>query len=116
VRYWSGVITGVVVSAIVFFIGLTSWLVPRLVEQIPELSAEEVPRATSMVTASGWAVAAPTALVVLLLAATIVPRRRDTVRLVALILVAVATAAVIGFTLLSISVALSDLSLEIRAG
>jgi hypothetical protein len=116
VRYWSGVITGVAASAIAFFIGLTSWLVPRLVEQVPALFGDEVPRATSMVTGAGWAIAAPAALVVLLLAATILPRRRETVQLVAVILALVATAAVIGFTLLGISVALADVSLELRAG
>jgi hypothetical protein len=115
-RYWSGVLTGIAVSAIAFLIALTNWLVPKLVDQIGQLTADDVPRATSMVTGSGWAVAAPTALVLLLLAASIVPRRRETVRLVALILVAVACAAVIGFTVMGINVGLSGASLELRAG
>jgi hypothetical protein len=115
-RYWSGLITGVVASAIGLLALLTGWLVPRLVDQVPELTTEDVPRATSMVTSAGWAVAAPAALVLLLLAATIVPRRRETVRVVALILVLVASAAVIAFTVMGMSVALSDLTLQIRAG
>ena len=114
-RYWSGVVTGVVVSAIAFLVALTSRVLPRLVEQVPELTSDEVPRATSMVTGAGWSVAAPTALATLLVVATVVPRKRETVRLVGLILVAIACAAVIGFTALGISVGLSDMSLELSA-
>ncbi len=115
-RFWSGVLTGVVASAIAALIAFTSRLIPHLVEQVPELTGAEVPRATSMVTGSGWAFAAPAALMVLLALSLILPRRRETVRLVALILVAVASAAVIGFTLLGLSVGLSDVDLAIRAG
>lgn len=115
-RYWSGLITGVIASAIAFLLLLTRWVLPRLVDQVPELSGEDVPKATEMVTGSAWNVAAPAALAVLLLAASILTRRRETVRLVALIVVAVASAAVIAFTLMGISVALSDVTLELRAG
>ena len=112
-RFWSGAITGVVVSAIVLLVGLTRRLLPQIVEQVPALTADDVPRATAMVTGAGWAIAAPAALGLLLLAANVVPGKRETVRFVALILVAVASAAVIAFTLVGMSLALSDVTLGI---
>ncbi len=112
-RYWSGVITGLVVSALALLVGLTNWALPYLVDGLPQLSADDAPRATAMVTGAAWAVLAPATIAVLLLAASILPRRRDTVRFVSLILVAIAASAVIAFTILGVAVALAEVSVEL---
>lgn len=108
-RYWSGLMTGLIVAALGALVALTRWGFPVLVEELPALAGDDAPRATGLVTSSAWGWGAPAAVAVLLVAATVLPRRRDTVRLVALILVFVAAAATLAFSFMGVYLPLGEI-------
>lgn len=115
-QFWSGAFTGIVAAAIGFLVLLTQGVLPTLADDLPVHFGDAAPRATELVTGAMWSIAAPAVLAGLLLAALILPRRRTAVRFVALVLVFVASAATIGFTLMGAYAPLSDVDLQLTTG